>query len=362
MSTRPAQALRPASPTTTTNRASRLPKSPPLRPPLPRASTERRLANAARQLAALLLLLAVWLGSSTARATPASVVVEIDLGAERLVDARSARRLVPLELADVAVPASGRGTPVLFFRVLGRESGTLRLELWERGEFHGARTLNGAGENPQLLARRVALAAAELGRRLARKREATLARDERLRVSREARARERRERTREGPLALRAELGLATVPSKLWLFGQSVSAEVSLRGAFRLDVGAELWGGSLEPRLRTELQGVGLGPAYRLVLTRALDLDLGLRAAAFVAQVPAASSLDGIAGQSSSWTAMLTGASRLELRLSTHVRAALGVAAGAVLRSVPYAADSRTERLRGVWLSSSLGIVVTPGN
>ncbi|HYP90384.1 MAG TPA: hypothetical protein VEQ59_19565, partial [Polyangiaceae bacterium] len=121
----------------------------------------------------MLLLLAVWLGVAPARAAPASVVVEIDLGAERLVDARSARRLVPLELADVALPTTSRGTPVLFFRVLGRDAGTLRLELWERGEFHGARTLSGAGENPQLVARRVALAAAELGRRLARKREAT---------------------------------------------------------------------------------------------------------------------------------------------------------------------------------------------
>ncbi|HYP90261.1 MAG TPA: hypothetical protein VEQ59_18950, partial [Polyangiaceae bacterium] len=164
-----------------------------------------------------------------------------------------------------------------------------------------------------------------------------------------------------GPLALRSELGFATVPGKLWLLGQSVSAEVSLRGALRLDVAAQLWGGSLDPGLRVELQGIDAGPAYRLVLTRALDLDLSLRGAAFVVQAPAASRLDGIAGESGSWTALVAGASRLELRLSTHVRAALGVQGGALLRSVPYSAGSRDERLRGAWLSGSLGVVITPG-
>jgi len=305
-------------------------------------------------------LLAAGLVATSARAAPASVLVEIDAGAERLVDPRSARRLVPLELADVAVPGSGRGSPALFFRVLGRDGGNLRIELWERGEFHGARTLSGAGENPQLVTRRVALAAAELGRRLSRKREAQLAREERLRSSREARARQERERTREGPVALRSELAFAAVPQKLWLAGQRIGAELTLHGALRLDVGGELWGGSLEPKLRTELQGVGLGPAYRLVLTRALDLDCGLRAGAFVVQVPGAASLDGIPRQPSSWTASVIGASRLELRLSTHVRAALGVEAGTLLRSMPYSSDNGEQRLRGAWLGSSLGVVVTP--
>jgi hypothetical protein len=297
------------------------------------------------------------------RAAPASIVVEIDSAAERLVDARSARRLVPLELADVAVPAASgvRGAPVLFFRVLGRTDGSLRIELWERGEFHGARALNAAGENPQLVARRVALASAELGRRLARKREATLARDERLRQSREARARAERERTQEGPVALRAELAAATVPSQLLLFGQRLSGELSLHGPLRLDVGAELWAGSLTPELGTELQGVTLGPAYRVVLTRRLDLDLGLQAAALLIQAPGASSLDAVPGQGGSWTARLSGATRLQLGLSRQLRASLGVEAGALLRSMSYVAEAEPERLRGLWWSGSLGLVLTPG-
>jgi hypothetical protein len=297
-----------------------------------------------------------------ARATPASVVVEIDGAAERVVDARSARRLLPLEVSDVAVPlATGaRGAPLLFFRVLGRPDGSLRLELWERGEYHGARALSAAGENPQLVARRVALAAAELARRLARKREATLLREERLRRSREARERELRERIQDGPVALRTELGLGAVPGKLWLFGQQLSGELTLRGPLRLDVGGELWAGSLGRSLHAELEGVSLGPAYRLTLTRRLDLDLGARATALLLQAPTATSLDGIVGQDSAWTAKLAGATRLQLGLSRQVRLGVGLEAGALLRSVSYTANGTDERLRGLWWGSSLGLVITP--
>ena len=326
----------------------------------PLASTEPRRASRLVALLALALTLALSF-SPSAHAAPASVVVEIDGAAERLVDARSARRLVPLELSDVALPASGvRGALVLFFRVLGRSDGSLRIELWERGEYHGARVLNGAGENPQLVARRVALAAAELGRRLARKREATLARDERLRKARAKIADEQRERTQDGPVALRAELALGAVPGKLWLFGQRLNGELSRRGPLRLDVGAELWTGSLTPGLGTQLEGVSLGPAYRLSLARGLDLDLGLHAAALLVQVPEARSLDALPAQTSSWTARLTLAPRLELRLGRQVRALLGAEAGALLRSVPYETEQNSERLHGVWWGASLGLVVTP--
>lgn len=288
-------------------------------------------------------------------------MVEIDAAAERLVDPRSARRLVPLELSDVALPVRGvRGAPVLFFRVLGRSDGSLRIELWERGEYHGARVLNGAGENPQLVARRVALAAAELGRRLARKREASLAREERLRKARDKVAQEQRERTQDGPLALRSELALGAVPAQLLVFGQRLNGELSLRGPLRLDVGAELWTGSLTPQLGTQLDGVSLGPAYRLLLTRGLDLDLGLHAAALLVQVPRARALDGLAAQTSSWTARLTLAPRFELRLGRQVRALVGAEAGALLRSVAYDTEQNSERLRGVWWGASLGVVVTP--
>lgn len=308
-------------------------------------------------LAAALLC---WLASE-ARAAPATVVVEIDAAAERVVDARSARRLIPLELSDVAVPSLGAGRgPELFFRVLGRDAGSLRLELWERGEFHGSRALSVTGENPQLLARRVALAAAELGRRLARKRQAAQLRDARLKLAREAREREARARTQDGPFALRSELSFGSVPGRLWLFGSRASAELTMRGALRLDVAGDAWAGRLKSARWSELYGVGLGPAYRLTLTPWLDADAGVRVAAFVVQVPGALALDRVPGQRGSWTAMATAATRLELRITRQARALLGVEAGGLLRSVTYLTDSGDERLRGAWWSGSLGLVLTP--
>lgn len=304
----------------------------------------------------------VCLRATSAQAAPSIVVVEIDSSAERLVDARSARRLVPLELADVSVPAlaAGRGAPDLFFRVLGRDHGSLRVELWERGEFHGARSLSGAGESPQLVARRVALAAAELGRRLARKREFALLRDARTRLARERRERELRRRTQDGPVALRSELAFANVPDRLWLFGQRLTGELTLRAPLRLDVGAEAWTGRLHPGLRTTLFGLSLGPSYRLPLGQSLDWDLGLRAAALLLHAPSASSLDAVPDQVGTWTAVAAGSTRLELRLSRQVRAVGGLELGALLRSVSYGAAAGSLVLHGAWWGGSLGLVITP--
>jgi hypothetical protein len=347
--------LRP-SPKKKTTRASLEPRLLPFLLFLPCLRANLRLA------CALLLGLCAASFAAPARAALTSVVVEIDAAAERVVDARSLRRLVPLELSDVTVPSgAARGAPALFFRVLGRSDGSLRIELWERGEYHGQRALISAGENPQLVARRVALAAAELGRRLARKRQALLARDERLRLSRAASERAQRERTQDGPLALRSELGYAAVPGELSLFGSRLNGEVSLYGPLRLDLGAELWAGRLQPELGVLLQGLSIGPAYRAALTPALDLDLAARGAVLLLQVPGARSLDAILEQNSSWTARLDGALRLELRLTRQLRGFVGGEAGALLRSVPFTtAGAESRRLSGLWWGASLGLVVTP--
>ena len=336
---------------------------------MPKRPLCHRYPRARTELTLWLALAACLVSSLLSRpslAAPASVLVEIDGAAERLVDARSTRRLVPLELSDVAVPAGrSRGAPVLFFRVLGRPGSTLRIELWERGEFHGQRTLTSAGENPQLVARRVALAAAELGRRLARKREATLAREVRLRKSLLLLEQEQRERTQEGPLALRSELLTGGVPGKLLLLGSRLSGELSLQGRLRLDLSAEFSGGWLDAALADDLSaslgGISLGPAYRFSLARPLDLDLGVRAAALLLQAPATRSLDAVLDQSSAWTARLDGALRLELRLSRQVRATAGGELGGLLRGIRYVSPHLDPLwLRGLWWGASLGLVITP--
>jgi hypothetical protein len=109
-----------------------------------------------------------------------------------------------------------------------------------------------------------------------------------------------------------------------------------------------------------ELQGVSVGPGYRLPLLRSLDLDVGASAAAFLLQAPSARSLDGVSHQDTSWTARLALAGRFELRLSRQVRASLSLEGGGLLRSVSYASSAHDERLHGGWWSGGFGLIVTP--
>ena len=87
------------------------------------------------------------------------VLVEIGDSAESILDARATRRLVQLELSEIDVPAASgnkRARAPLFFRVIKVEQ-DVRVELWERGEYHGARVVSGSNAAGQLGARRVAL-------------------------------------------------------------------------------------------------------------------------------------------------------------------------------------------------------------
>ena len=100
-------------------------------------------------------------------------MIEVDAAAERLVDARTLRRLIALELADVEVPPEIDGqASALFYRVLGDTPGFVALELWERGTLHGSRRVSSAEPGGHLFARKVALAAAELARALRQQRQA----------------------------------------------------------------------------------------------------------------------------------------------------------------------------------------------
>jgi len=176
------------------------------------------------------------------------VTVEIADGAEALLDARATRRLIALELADVNVPrldSAKRARSSLFFRVV-QVGPDLRVELWERGEFHGARVVSGTNAAGQLGARRVALAAAELARRLQKKRQVQAERELREAAAR-ARARDRAARlTLDGPLALRPSFELTGVGgASATLFGPRLLGQWTFAKRARLDGGlAWLAGGA----------------------------------------------------------------------------------------------------------------------
>lgn len=140
----------------------------------------RRLRSKSRRLTGGWLI-GVALGAAAVLfAAPSHAVgvnVEVSEEAETMVDARLARRLIRLELADVELPhvpgavpsgrlgAAARGSDEIVFVRLLRQGEFLVVELWAQGTFSGERHLTIAA-NEQHQARRVALASAELARRL----------------------------------------------------------------------------------------------------------------------------------------------------------------------------------------------------
>ncbi len=291
-------------------------------------------------------------------------MVEIGDSAEALLDARATRRLVALELADIDVPAPAeykRAAAPLFFRVLltGQD---VRVELWERGEYHGARLVSGSNAGGQLGARRVALAAAELARRLQRKRQLQAERDraaERVRVQLAA---DQARRALDGPLALRPSLEVATIGRlDATLIGPRLLGQWTFAPRTRIDAGFAWLAGSAPAHANAEWLELSIGPMHRFSLAESFDLDLGLSVAAAWLRLAKVRAVDAIADQSETWSARAALSVRLEPRLSRQLRLSVGAEAGLVLREIPYQPlAAEAQRLSGSWLGLGLGVVYTP--
>lgn len=296
-----------------------------------------------------------------ARANPGAAAIEVDPRAEALIDARAVRRLVQLELADVKVPPlAGDDEARLFVRVLSAGDGGLRIELWERGMAYGARSVARVTGSAQLLARRVALAAAELARELSERRDdEAKAREQERRQELEL-ARQARERTLDGPQALRTGI-VGTWGHEHVLVGPSLAAELDVFRALRLDVAASLSAGVLHRSAAAETLGVAIGPARRFALSPSWDVDLGVWAEALLVELPDARSVDDIPGERQSWTARAEGRLRLEPRLSRSLRLAVGVGGGMLLRAMPFVLEDGGGRcIQGPFASAEISLVLTP--
>lgn len=303
------------------------------------------------------------MGSSLGSANPDAAIIEFDPRAETLLDTRAARRLVDLEIRDVQVPpAEGREDTALFFRVLGAEDGRVRVELWERGEAHGVRLVS-AADGRSLAARRVGLAAAELTRLLRSERVRERRLRERERALRAARERRERERTLDGPLAVRSTLhGELVAGDELYLVGPALALELSVKPLGRLDVGVGLRGGALGTSEGTaESFELELGFMRRFPLTSALDLDAGIAVRAGVLTLGGVAGVDDIVDQHQSWWSRALAVVRVEPRLSRNVRLDVGAQGGLLLRRVPFELEGgRRADLSGAFVGVELGVVLTP--
>jgi len=294
-------------------------------------------------------------------AAPSVAAIEIDARAEALIDSRAVRRLVQLELADVEVrPAPGQRDTALFVRVLGADVGQLRIELWERGIAYGSRVVAGPTGSTQLVARRVALAAAELARELRDEREdaAALAEQQRQRALEAARV--ARERTREGPRALRSGF-VGYWGNELALAGPELAGELHVYRALRLDVGAAWLGGGLDGGHSAQAALLSLGVSRRRALSRGLSFDGGVGITGGVFDFRDVHAVDGIAGEHQTWSVAVQGGFRLEPHLSRSVRLAFGLGGGYFLREMPLEVEAgTTRRIGGPVLMGELALVITP--
>jgi len=296
-----------------------------------------------------------------AHVAQAATVVEVERATQDWVDGALARRLVVLELSDVDVPApldaqTKSRSPGLYVRILEAED-RLVVELWDRGELQGQRRLSLSG-SPPLMARRIALAAGELARRL-RERRLTEARAHKRRLQREE---ERRRRPQFVPIwgrpFLRASASVAvTTGGKALVFGPQLVGGLRLHRGPELAVGVGLFTGPLtdiagDPWL--EWYEVQLRPSYPM------QFDWGTLRVGPLLSVASVHLVDASRDEAGRHSETWSGKAALDVawawRLGGHRALEVGVEAGALLRRVPVISDGQRGDLQGLWGAASLAL------
>lgn len=286
------------------------------------------------------------------------IVVEIAPAADQWVDARFTRRLIQIELDDVK-SISEQNDDALFYRVLDAENDSLLIELWDRGRALGSRRISVSRGNARLHSRRIALAAAELARNASQKRRAWR-RDDELKEADCQDARSARTAFRRQPrFSASTAATAAWLPAaQSWLTGIAVEPRLELAG-----------GGYAGLRLSGNLGKLGVAaanpplgwyevavvPGYRTTFGPDFRLELGLPLAAGLVDVQGDATVDGLAGESTSWSARIALDAQLKVRVSPGLWVGLGPEFGYLLRRVPIDdALRRRADFEGPWLGARL--------
>lgn len=282
------------------------------------------------------------------------------------------RRLVALELSDINVPGNPRiqgdreQDVSLHCRVMSEE-GALRVELWERGESAGARRVSLQG-TPALVARRVALAAAELARRLVHLRHAEARRLHREEKQARRLAAERAEQARRRRLALTTGVrGTGFAEGAYWA-GPRVGAQLNRDHPFRVEVGMSWLAGQLTTLEEAPLWRafeLDIAPGWVFPLTPKMDLALSAPVSAAIVQTHGDVLVDHLPNQRETWLARGGLGARLQPRLGPRLRLDVGLAGGWLLRSVPLqrtpgvpGEPGESARLAGPWAELFLGVLL----
>ncbi len=307
----------------------------------------------------LLCASAVVLAAGAVHAEPHErLILEISPDAASRLDVRLTERLVVLETADldVAAPSGVPFRPPLYFRILPLPEGAVRVELWELGKPYGARSVSGAGTD-HLKARRIALAAAELGRQLQRRRMAELA------AARQAVTADRADGGRAEGFPIHARFvasagarGAALGGASAWLAGPELAATLRFDTGQRLSLGAGWLAGRYGDDGFRWLEA-SLSFAQSFALARTVALDAGLSLAAASTNVTGSEVTEG---SMDGWSARAGAFAKVQIRIGRFLSLGVGPDLGVVLRPV---SNGRADasRLGGAWLGGSLVLTVDPG-
>lgn len=280
---------------------------------------------------------------------------------------RFTRRMLEIELDDL-IPNStalqSQSLP-LFFRVLGGNDETLAIELWDRGELLGRRSISISVGRSRLLSRRIALAAVELARRAPQQVKA--------RKTREAAAEQRclvaksAARVARASPRLRLDSGLGaytTGPGDSWLVGAELRPTVGWQSGVSLGLQLEVLQGRYraapgDPHLRWIEVAVVPGHDFSLTPTWRLGLSLPVGFASVIGR--GMTELSGVPEQDMTWSVRTELAPRIAGRLNDGLWLELSPSVGWTLRDVPFrAADGSNHALGGLWLGASIGVSTGP--
>lgn len=301
----------------------------------------------------------------TTRAQAVGVTVEVTDAAEALLDSRLARRLITLELADVELPSVSRQVPtrvsaagavrnaeVVFVRLLA-DADVLTVELWASGLLAGERRIRASGAE-ELQARRVALACAELARRV---REARLS--ERQRVLREHLFPSPTSAVPSYSVAASVGAGASTravwLPSvDVALVGPSAGVWIRSQQGLGLELNAAYYHSTSTDGIRfwTEL---GLRPSWS-VQSDAWGLAVGAQSALALLDVGSRASVRGAPESQQTWSARVALDARVTYRLAPKASLTFGPDLGLQLRDVELLPrEGAPTHVRGLWLGIGLG-------
>ena len=292
------------------------------------------------------------------------MVVEVDTGAEALVDPRATRRLIALELADVQIAPPLELDPgqshSVFVRVVRSEGDDLAVELWEHGSAYGVRRVSGSGSSA-LRSRRIALVAAELVRLLGRRRQREAQLAERARQAEQS----AEPAWRGVPIYVRPAISAVGVAARVggdsWLAGPSLEVALLSDAGPRLALGAGWWVGETQGGGGLRWAELAVIPSYRVSLARSVGLDLGAVGAVSSLRLTGLELSGAAASTGDTWGARAAARVRLQVRLSDDLAIAAGPELGFALRSLQVVAGEGAEsRLGGAWLGAGVALVVDP--